>query len=309
METALPSAEAAHPFEGAFRQPGVPRPSMRLLRRSSLHVTEYRSDDRNLAVTATLPRDDAYVVALHLRDRPRGVMAAEGRWMETSNFRAGNAGIVDLRMKLESEHAGAFHFLAFYLTREALDAVADDVESPRVGDLKYQLGVGFSDPVVRHLLEALRPALASPDSETSALYADHVARAFVLHMASTYGGLREHRAVPQGGLAPWQQRRAKELIDARLDGALSLADLARSCQLSIRHFTRAFRQSTGMSAHRWLTERRLERARSLLERSEDPLRDIAAACGYATQSHFTRVFTRAKGIGPGAWRRLHRSRG
>jgi AraC-like DNA-binding protein len=272
-------------------------------------VTEYRSDDRNLAATATLPQDDAYVVALHLRDRPRGVMAAEGQWLETRNFRAGNAGIVDLRMRLESEHAGAFHFLAFYLTREALDALADDVESPRVEDLRYQLGVGFSDPVVRHLLEALRPALASPASEISALYADHVAQAFILHMSSTYGGLRGDRPLPRGGLAPWQQRRAKELIDARLDGSIPLAELARNCGLSVRHFTRAFRQSTGVSAHRWLTERRLDRARSLLERSEDPLRDIAAACGFATQSHLTRVFTRATGIGPGAWRRLRRSRG
>jgi len=282
---------------------------MRILRRSTLQVTEFRSDDRNLAATARVPRDDAYVVALHLRDRPRGVMAAEGRWLETRNFSAGNAGIVDLRMKLESEHAGAFHFLAFYLTREALDSLADDVESPRVGDLQYQLGVGFSDPVVRHLLEALRPALASPASEISALYADHVAQAFILHMASTYGGLRADRPFPRGGLAPWQQRRAEELIDARLDGALSLADLARSCRLSIRHFTRAFRQSTGVSAHRWLTQRRLERARALLQSSEEPLKDIAIVCGFATQSHFTRVFTRAMGIGPGAWRRLRRSRG
>jgi len=307
MGAELPSAEAAHPLEEAFGHPSVPRPSMRVLRRSTLHVTEFRSDDRNLAVTATVPRDDAYVVALHLRDRPRGVMAAEGRWLETKNFRAGNAGIVDLRMKLESEHAGAFHFLAFYLTREALDAVADDVESRRVGDLRYQLGVGFSDPVVQHLLCALRPALLSPASDTSALYADHVAHAFTLHIASTYGGLRAHRSVPRGGLAPWQRRRAKDLIDARLDGAVSLAELARSCGLSVRQFTRAFRQSTGVSPHRWLTERRLHRACDLLQQTGHPLEEIATACGFATQSHFTRVFTRRIGLPPGAWRRLQRS--
>src|ERR1700674_282165 len=103
-------------------------------------------------------------------------MAAEGRWIQPKNFQGGNAGIVDLRMKQVSEYAGPFHYLSFYLTREALDAVADDAGSPRIGDLHYRPGIGFSDPVLRHLLLSVRPALATEPTETSALYADHVAR-------------------------------------------------------------------------------------------------------------------------------------
>jgi transcriptional regulator GlxA family with amidase domain len=111
----------------------------------------------------------------------------------------------------------------------------------------------------------------------------------------------------RGGLAPWQERRAKEILDARLDGGVSLATLAGACDLSVRHFSRAFRQSTGQSPHRWLLERRLDRARGLLELSAQSLSEIAAACGFANQSHFTRTFTRAVALSPGAWRRLRRS--
>jgi hypothetical protein len=147
MIAKTPTGNAAHPLADAFRRQNAPQPLMRILRKSSLLVTEFMSDQPNLVLNATLPRDNAYVVTLHLRARPKGAMAAEGRWIQPENFHGGNAGIVDLRMKLESEYAGPFHYISFYLTRDALDSVADDAGSPRIGDLCHRPGVGFSDPV------------------------------------------------------------------------------------------------------------------------------------------------------------------
>jgi AraC family transcriptional regulator len=205
-------------------------------------------------------------------------------------------------MKLASEYAGAFHYLSCYLPRETLNHVTDDAGAPRIQDLRYRPGVGFDDPVLRHLLLSVKPALSADPSEISMLYADHVALALVTHLASAYGEMQLSR-VSRGGLTPKQERRAKELLDARLAGAVSLAELASTCELSVRHFSRAFRQSTGQSPHRWLLERRLDKTRALLEGSALSLRDVATACGFASQSHFTRVFTRAMGVSPGAWRR------
>lgn len=298
-------ARAEHPLAVAFRRHDGPQPQRRVLRTSTLFVTEFLSDHRDLVVAGTVPRDDAYVITLHLRGRPKGAMSAEGRWIQPENFHGGNAGMVDLRLKLTSEYAGPFHYVSFYLTRVALDRVADDAGVRRVGDLRHLPGVGFSDPTVRHLLLSLRPALAATPGEISPLFADHVAAGFVTHMAHTYGEMRAPRAL-RGGLTPRQVRRAKELLDARLDGAVSLADLASACDLSVRHFTRAFRQTLGQSPHSWLVERRLDKAQGLLKLSDRALSDIATACGFASQSHFTRVFTRALGISPGAWRRLRR---
>jgi AraC-like DNA-binding protein len=230
-------------------------------------------------------------------------MVAEGKRIQPENFSAGNAGIVDLRMQLVSEYAGPFHYLSFYLTRRSLDAFAEDAGCPRVGDLRHRPGVGFADPVVRHLLLSLRPALAENPVPLTAVFADHVAMALVSHMASTYGGAQPPRRLPQGALSPWQERRAKEMLDAGLDGSVTLAELASACKLSVRHFARAFRRSTGQSPHRWLIERRVDRAMGLLELSSLPLREIAATSGFSSQSHFTRVFRQATGTSPGAWRR------
>jgi len=269
-------------------------------------VTEVASDDPNNLVSGTLSEDDAYVVTLHLRKRPHGAMSAEGKWLDPENFTAGNTGIVDLRMSLSSEYAGPFHFLSFYLTRTALDSVADDAGAPRIADLRYRPGVGFSDPVIRHLLLSLSPTSIGT-METSPLYADHMAIAFVNHIATTYGEMRVRERLLRGGLTRAQERRVKELLSSRLDGGVSLAELAALCECSVRHFARAFRQTTGTSPHRWLIERRLERATAMLDEPGTSLAEIASACGFANQSHFTRAFTRAVGTSPGVWRRERRS--
>jgi len=95
------------------------------------------------------------------------------------------------------------------------------------------------------------------------------------------------------------------MIDANLDGEVSLDALAKQCCSSSIHFSRAFRQSTGTSPHRWLLHQRVEKAKGLLRDRQSPLSEVALACGFADQSHLTRVFTRLSGAGPAAWRRIH----
>jgi len=118
------------------------------------------------------------------------------------------------------------------------------------------------------------------------------------------GALRDGVSIPRGGLAPWQARRAKELLNANLDGKLPLSQLAEKCGLSTRHFARAFRQSTGVPPHRWLLSRRVDRAKDLLRDPALSLAEVALACGFADQSHFTRMFTTLVGLSPGLWRRM-----
>ena len=113
------------------------------------------------------------------------------------------------------------------------------------------------------------------------------------------------RALRRSGLAPWQLRRAKEMLRMDLASKASPRRLADACKLSVSHFSRAFKTSTGISPHEWLVGLRVETAQSLLENSRVPLVEIAALCGFADQSHFSRVFARIWGKSPGAWRREH----
>jgi transcriptional regulator GlxA family with amidase domain len=107
----------------------------------------------------------------------------------------------------------------------------------------------------------------------------------------------------RGALAPWQVRSATELMIERMGEDMSLSEPAAACGLSANYFARAFKQSMGTPPHRWMLLQRVLRAKSLLRDADRSLIDIAAACGFADQSHFTRVFTSIVGASPGAWRK------
>ena len=73
--------------------------------------------------------------------------------------------------------------------------------------------------------------------------------------------------------------------------------------MSVSHFSRAFRRTMGVAPHKWLLTRRVELAKERLRDHQLSLLDVALACGFADQSHLTRVFTCMVGLSPGAWRR------
>lgn len=146
------------------------------------------------------------------------------------------------------------------------------------------------------------PALGHPD-QANLLFVDHVLLAAGAHIARTYGGMRPPSRPLQGGLAPWQERRAKEILRANIQGNVPLKEVARECGLSVAHFSRAFRCTLGVPPHRWLIEQRIALSKQKLRDERLLLFDVAAECGFTDQSHFTRFFTRMVGVSPGAWRR------
>jgi AraC family transcriptional regulator len=105
------------------------------------------------------------------------------------------------------------------------------------------------------------------------------------------------------GLAPWQIRSVLTYVDTNLDTPIRNQDLAAIARLSKFHFNVAFRKSVGHSPHEHIIRRRMERAQGLMLSTDKSLSEIAAECGLADQSHFTRLFRRFSGESPAAWRR------
>jgi AraC-like DNA-binding protein len=196
------------------------------------------------------------------------------------------------------------HELHFYLPRGSLDAIADDCDARRIGDLHYAPGTPVADPVIAGLGLSMLHAFELPD-QANTLFLDHLLQAVATHLAASFGGMQPGSRPRRGGLNPWQESRAKAIISANLGGELQIADLARECRISASHFQRAFRTSTGVAPHQWLLQRRVDEARTKLRDLRLSLADVALACGFADQSHFTRVFARFEGLSPGRWRRAH----
>jgi AraC family transcriptional regulator len=264
-------------------------------------VTETRCDDPVVGLSHSIQREDAYLVALTLRDFPNRQYWEDGRQMPVCDLRIGQVDFHDLKRDPVALLDKPYHDLFFYLPRCALDAIAEDADAPRIGDLNHK-PVAIDDATISNLGRAVLPALSRPD-QVSQLFVDHVLLALGVHVAQTYGGMRPLSPPIRGGLAAWQVRRAKEILSAGLDGRVPLKDVARECRLSVSHFSRAFRRTMGAAPHSWLLAYRIEVAKAKLRDRRLPLSDVALACGFADQSHLTRVFTRIVGVSPGAWRR------
>jgi AraC-like DNA-binding protein len=285
-----------------LRVESAPAIVTRSLRRADIAVTEIRCDHPSPAISDLIRQEDAFLVGLLLRDFPRKKCWEDGRQAPVYDLRAGESSIYDLRRNptvlLDKPH----HSLAFYLPRAALDAIADEANAPRIRDLRYKPGAGVKDATISSLGNLLLPALRHPE-QANQLFIDYVLLALGAHIAQTYGGMRPVSRPVRGGLAPWQERRAKEVIRAGLKGGVPLKELARECGLSVAHFSHAFRRTLGVAPHNWLIEERIVLSKEKLRDDRLSLTDVAAECGFSDQSHFTRHFTRAVGVSPGAWRR------
>jgi AraC family transcriptional regulator len=285
-----------------LRVENAPAIVTKTLRKAEIAVTEIRCDDPSPGMTSSVQREDAYLVAVTQRDFAHRVYWEEGRQTPVCDLRAGDTCIHDLKRDPVTFLEKPYHVLFFYLPRAALNAIADDASAPRIGDLDCRLAAAVNDATIAGLGGAILPALSHPQ-QANRLFVDHISLAVGIHVAQTYGDMRPVSRPTRGGLAPWQERRAKEILSANLDGGVPLKDVARECRLSVSHFSRAFRRTIGVAPHNWLLTRRIEVAQEKLRDTRLSLSDVALACGFADQSHLTRVFTGMVGVSPGAWRR------
>jgi AraC family transcriptional regulator len=257
--------------------------------------------DRTISVAS----EPAMLVSVALAPVTLGAYQAwvDGKAVETPFVPVGGLNLLDLQSDPTCWVSEGFDWIHHHLPRAILDDVARDHGFEAVG--AYPVVIGGYDMVIAQLTRMIAPWVGGPESAGS-LRLDDFALILAAHVLWTYGGLRR-RAHPlrRGGLAPWQIRRAVEMLRAGLDGSIRLSALAAECSLSVSYFARAFKASLGVSPHRWLNEQRIELAKALLASGRDPLADIAVRTGFSDQAAFTRTFQKIVGDSPGRWRRAH----
>ncbi|MGL4438096.1 MAG: helix-turn-helix transcriptional regulator [Bosea sp. (in: a-proteobacteria)] len=270
--------------------------------KSAISVARYEHSEESAPARVDTTSEDAFLAIFQLRSH------APHRIRERSQTRIapcaaqGTLHVLDLNTPFSAEHDTDIDSLHVHLPRAALDDLAADIGASPVTDVTTPMPWTTPDSVIPQFQASIIEALAGAEAP-SLLYSDHLIQIVARHIAYTYGGMRPDAPV-KGGLAPWQARRAKELIANSLARQVSLDNVAIACGLSSSHFTRAFKASTGTTPHEWLQTCRVDRARELLRYPSHSLVEIATDCGFADQSHFTRIFKRATGQTPGAWRGL-----
>ena len=277
-----------------------PTAEVRLSELTSFSFGRVKSSEGLPELAPRLFGERGYLIALQLRAIPFLEQFLGNRKVSSGFYPMGAVSAIDLREEPALLLPNPFDTLVLHITQAALDEVAYAHQRPRVEQLVWPFGT--FDPVVYHLGKTLVSSLEHPQ-HASKIFLEHILHALNCHFVYSYGGTRISARHFSGGLSPLQMKRATEFLAAHLDGNISMQRAAEACEMSVSHFARAFKTTFRKPPYKWLTERRLERARDLMTNSHLPLADIAARSGFADQSVLNHFFKRIHGTTPGTWRR------
>lgn len=199
--------------------------------------------------------------------------------------------------------------LHIYLPRRHFmpEGLGADLDQSVIESLRFENS--FDDPLLAEIGYAIAAEL---ETQTSAgrVLADTLASSLAARLVQKYvsrSPTHLKSLVAEEGLDSRRLSRVLDYIEANLEGNLTLDELASIACLSRFHFARSFKAAVGQSPHRYVSAKRLERAKDLLMRGDRPLVDIALALSFSSQANFSRAFRQMTGQAPGQFRRIRPS--
>ncbi|MEV6688141.1 helix-turn-helix domain-containing protein [Streptomyces sp. NPDC051130] len=229
--------------------------------------------------------DELAAALTHIRPGTRLVSICTGGYVLAA------AGYLDGR-RATTHWASAMHFQGLF-PRVLVDP---DVLYTDEGDVLTSAGVAAGIDLCLHIVRR----------DHGAAVANEVARRTVVPPHRDGGQAQfTERPVPEPQLASTTSARAWVL--ERLHEPIRLSDLARQEAVSVRTFTRRFREEAGVSPGEWIVAQRVERARRLLERTELPMEQVARETGFGTAQSLRKHVRAALGVSPTAYRRTFRA--
>lgn len=190
---------------------------------------------------------------------------------------------------------------AVVLDSERLECLAG------VPKTELRLHYGLQDPQLEYLVRNLLLE-AQNRGMNGRIFSDSLATALSVYLASHFSEVDNRPRQMRGGIPQRRLRNLIDFIEAYIDADIRLEDMAALVNLSPYHFAREFKRTTGITPHRYIINRRLERAREWLTQEKHSIAEIANEFGFADQSHLTRLFKRQFGLTPTDYIRSSRCR-
>lgn len=245
----------------------------------------------------SIPATHDFLIVLVTRGHSHMESKRGGRWRD-AQYTPGCIGMTapgetsELRWRGEKPHETLHLHLPAATLRATLSDLACSVDAP--GRLPSMICA--NDPVVAEVMRSMASAYAtgSPD-----LYAETASEFLIVHILNVHGEInRSKNSFAREG----RVRRAEEMLNASIRNAVTLGDLAREAGLSKFHFLREFKHAYGETPSARLRRLRMDEAKRLLQRTNLPITEIAAMCGYENPSHFATTFKQMIGTSPTRYR-------
>lgn len=160
----------------------------------------------------------------------------------------------------------------------------------------------IDDPVIQQLALALKTEIQT-GCMSGRLYGESLGTALAARLVQNYTISKPSLKFKANGLSQSQLERVIDYMKANLTQDLSILDLATLTSMSESHFSRSFKESVGIAPYQYLMQQRVERAKQLLKQQAISISDIALDCGFANQTHLTKVFRQMTGITPKAYQK------
>jgi AraC family transcriptional regulator len=237
-----------------------------------------------------------HLVAMHYR---RATLSRiPGRLPQTKPMRRGSLDIVPQGTPLGVYGYDETEFIMLALDPGFVRKIADE---SGMSDTELVRHLGIRDPQIEYIALALKSELDG-GCPSGRVYGDGLAVALaarLLRRYSTEVTISHNRNALMSGFT---LRRVTNYIEDNLTKDLTLAEIAEVARMSPHYFSRAFRKSTGIPPHRYVIDRRIEKAKRLLSDNHLPLVEVGLSVGFQNQSHFTTLFHKRTGVTPKVYR-------
>lgn len=288
-------------MSGRFRLAKAPTLAAPSLSDNPIAFTRLRCDDDEHGLAGPVPPEGSFAFQVMLKPVLSWELRTNRGHGTLPPSQAGDTYLFDLSENPQLQLHSSFDMVRFYMPRSALDSLAYGRGLRRVAGLRAP-PFGVNDPIMHGMALAMVASMTNIDA-AQPIFVEYMALAFHAHAVHAFGNVPDPCRT-YGGLSPWQMRRVVESVEENPGANHTISKLATECKLSSNYFARAFKETTGLAPHQWLTRKRIEHACRLLAQTSMELSEISLICGFVDQSHFSRVFARQEKRSPGKWRKL-----
>lgn len=220
---------------------------------------------------------------------------------QTTPLPAGSAFLYGDREFVWHQREKNSEYVTIYLEPEFLRRTA--IENELSAETKLAHRVIFPDSTIVQVAHLFKGELLN-EGLAGALFAESLKNLLAVHLLRQYceSSSAKKLVISGGALDAVKLKQVQDYIEEHLAEEIVIEYMAALIPISQFHFARAFKAATGESPHKYLTQRRIERAKVLLTVTKLPVVEVAYRVGFSNQSHFTAHFRKVTGVTPKDYR-------